>query len=243
MIVVIGKLSKHVSCSVAVAIVFHFQLNASYSFFISKIRRFYVIDSMGWYPQLIHKFQCLKPGVCNLFAIAGDIAFIYMKYGRQRVRFELYLWDMANQCCQLFLQGTKSSPKIYQTHTCNKKFQCLLIVSRGWLTVAVKQCHHRCCTLNFYFLTLAVTDLVTTGKFNLPTPPTTFSFPLWSRPLLCSIIAGNFFALLAEGIRSTSRILFYKPYNLCQSLFVKSSGTLVRSFPTFGCTGWLKDHT
>jgi len=24
---------------------------------------------MGWYPQLIHTFQCLKPGVYNLFAM------------------------------------------------------------------------------------------------------------------------------------------------------------------------------
>jgi len=54
--------------------------------------------------------------------------------------------------------------------------------------------------------------------------------------LLCSIIAGNFlFALLAEGIHSTSKILFYKQRNLYQSLFVKSIATLVCSFPTFEC--------
>jgi len=113
-----------------------------------------------------------------------------------------------------------------------------------WM-IAVEQWHHRDAASSIStFLALAVTDLVTTGKFNLPTPPTTFSFPLWSRTLLCFIIAGNFlFALLAKGIHSTSRILLYKPCNLCQSLFAKSSGTLVRSFPTFGCTGWLKSHT
>ena len=81
-----------------------------------------------------------------------------------------------------------------------------MIVSRGSLTVAVEQCHHRDAASSISaFLTLAVTDLVTTGKFILPTPPTTFSFPLWSRTFLCSIIAGNFlFALLAEGIAYTA---------------------------------------
>ena len=103
-----------------------------------------------------------------------------------------------------------------------------MIVSHGWLTVAVEQCHHRDATSSiFTSLTLAVTDLVTTGKFNLPTPPATFSFPLWSRTLLCCVIAGDFlFALLAEEIHSTSRILLYKPCNLCQSLFTNSFGTL-----------------
>jgi len=46
------------------------------------------------------------------------------------------------------------------------------------------------------------------------------------------------FAQLAEGIHTTSwiLILLYKPLQLYQPLFVKSSATLVCSFPTFECS-------
>jgi len=51
------------------------------------------------------------------------------------------------------------------------------------------------------------------------------------------------FAHFAQGMHSTRRILLCKTCKLSQSLFSKSSATLMCSFPTIGCSGWLKTHT
>jgi len=73
--------------------------------------------------------------------------------------------------------------------------------------------------------------LLTTGEFILPTHYIFVS--LWSSILLRSMIAGNFL-LLADWMHSTSRILLCKPRKLYQSVFAKSSATLVRkSIPNF----------
>jgi len=40
-----------------------------------------------------------------------------------------------------------------------------------------------------------VTDLLTIGKFNLPTTANAFLYLLWSRTLLCYIIAALLFAI------------------------------------------------
>jgi len=164
-----------------------------------------------------------------------------MKFGRQWVRVISSVASCSHN------EYTKSSLKIQKINNLLLFFQCLLIVSRGWLKVAVEQCYRRdAASLISTLLTLAATDLVTTVKINLPTPPTTFLCLLWSRALLCSIKTGKFiFALWAEGIHSTSRILLYKPCNLCQSLFAKSSATLVyAAFPHLdACIGWLKVQT
>jgi len=140
--------------------------------------------------------------------------------------------SVANCSCNEY---TKSSLKIYQIHIGNKKLTiycyffnafCLFHEDDQQLLLSSAIINTGAASSISTFLILALTDLVTTGKFNLPTPPTTFSFPLWCRTLLCSIIAGNFlFALLTEGIHSTSIILLYKRCNLCQSHFAKSSGT------------------
>jgi len=51
------------------------------------------------------------------------------------------------------------------------------------------------------------------------------------------------FAQFEEGLHSISRILLCNPCKFYQSLFGESSATLTRSFPSFGCVGWLKAHT
>jgi len=125
-------------------------------------------------------------------------------------------------------------------------FQCLFTTSCGWLTAAVEQCHHHKDVASSIptFLNLVVTDILTTGIDNLPA--TAFSFSLWSTTLSwCTIVALRFAILFykAEGIHSTGRILLWKTCKLCQSLFAKSSATLIRSFTTFGCIVWLKSYT
>jgi len=122
--------------------------------------------------------------------------------------------------------------------------------SLRWSSVAIVQWHHKKpATSISIFLTLTVTALLTTGIFNFPTPTTAFSLLLWSTSLFCCIITDLriliFFlhSFFAKWIHSTSRNLFCKPCKLYQSLFYKSYDTLMPSFATLGCIGWLKTHT
>ena len=76
------------------------------------------------------------------------------------------------------------------------------------------------------FLTLAVTDLLITGKFILPTPANTFSFLLWSNQHI--IMLYNNWKLsfcTAEGILTSAECCFAS-HACSTSHSAKSSATL-----------------
>jgi len=102
---------------------------------------------------------------------------------------------------------------------------CFSNTSLKWSAVAVVQWHQKeAATTISTFLTSAVTDLLTTGIFNFSPPATAFCFLLWStdhRIILphnsCFAVSNFFHSQFAEGIYSTSKILFCKVCKLYQS--------------------------
>jgi len=134
------------------------------------------------------------------------------------------------------------------TYNLTLLFQCLFIVTLGWWRVAVEQCHHKHAITWIFFLCFSRNRFINNWKsqsFN-SCNCIFISFVVHGIIMLytsCFGLCNLLFALLAEGIHNTNRILICKPCKLYQSLFAWSSATFVCSFTTSGCIAWLKSYT
>jgi len=105
----------------------------------------------------------------------------------------------------------------------------------------------RSCNHNFYCLNFSSNRFINHWNIQLFTTCNCILFLLWSTGHRIILPQSSCFALsnflktqFAEGIYSTSRILFCKACKLYQSLFSISSATLIRRCPIFG---WVKTLT
>jgi len=83
------------------------------------------------------------------------------------------------------------------------------------------------------FLTLAVSDFLTTGKFNLPTPATTFSFHLWSSQGRIFISGAISYFKLTPPLEGLQQLTSYKSALHVLATFTEQVVTIHKYIPLF----------